>query len=333
VHGVTQRPVVLAYPSLAHFRWGVWREQLRLWLLTQPWPAGLLDKLLHDLLVLPDDWCIERPGSYFGVPVPDRAGHFYVWFEALLGYGTLIEQAGGHVHDPVTHIVGKDILTFHALRWPAVAWALGQPSPRIQVHGHLLDSKRQKLSKSAGNAPDLDLLLSQWGLDTVRVDWLSRSPGTPDDLPISTAALAVTRRSWASWVGNTYRRLLPLVTDLSPSSPVVDQEWQKLLTHLDASAHRALALGDWQGWLNQLALGLRTLNQALSNERWWESRGSPRVHEGWSFLTHLLRHAQVAWPSVLDSWSLLDQQSRHAECVAETVFLDPAPTTSPSKKA
>ena len=124
------------------------------------------------------DFSISRVNVSHGIPVPGHSGHtFYVWFDALLGYLTALLDDGGPVKLdrlssagwPVSvHVIGKDILRFHAVYWPAMLMSAGLPMPK-SVFGHgFLTREGQKMGKSLGNVLDPQLLLERCGADAVR---------------------------------------------------------------------------------------------------------------------------------------------------------------------
>ncbi len=114
----------------------------------------------------------------WGVPVPDDPEHtMYVWFDALSNYITAIgfgnEQQekvfGFEKYWPALHFVGKDILRFHAIYWPAFLLAGGIEMPRgIFAHGMWLDPTGRKMSKTLGNTVELDVLNRYFSIDAVR---------------------------------------------------------------------------------------------------------------------------------------------------------------------
>jgi len=108
------------------------------------------------------DWDISRDAPYFGIEIPDAPGkYFYVWLDAPIGYlaslKNLFDRRGqdmdAYLADPTVeqiHFIGKDIVTFHTLFWPATLKFSGRKVPdRIYVHGHLTVSG-EKMSKSRG---------------------------------------------------------------------------------------------------------------------------------------------------------------------------------------
>jgi methionyl-tRNA synthetase len=121
------------------------------------------------------DVSLTRAKLTWGVPVPWDAGHvFYVWFDALLNYVTALSYArpGEDLTDrfwPASfHIIGKDILKFHTVFWPALLMAAGLELPRhVFVHGFLLMDDR-KMSKSLGNVLDPFAIIDRYGSDALR---------------------------------------------------------------------------------------------------------------------------------------------------------------------
>ena len=108
------------------------------------------------------DWDISRDAPYFGIEIPDAPGkYFYVWLDAPVGYlaslknwfGKIGVDFDAYLADPAVeqiHFIGKDIVTFHTLFWPAMLKFSGRKVPdRIHVHGHLTVSG-EKMSKSRG---------------------------------------------------------------------------------------------------------------------------------------------------------------------------------------
>jgi methionyl-tRNA synthetase len=121
-----------------------------------------------------NDISLSRSKLTWGVEVPWDEGHvFYVWFDALLNYYTALSFAreGEDLTDtfwPAFHIIGKDILKFHAVFWPAMLMAADIELPReIFIHGFLL-LDGEKMSKSLGNVLDPFEVIDRFGTDALR---------------------------------------------------------------------------------------------------------------------------------------------------------------------
>ena len=156
----------------------------------------------------------------WGIPVPDDGGQVvYVWFDALinylsaLGYGTDEEQ---YQHwwvnaDHRIHVIGKNVLRFHAVYWPAMLLSAGESLPTgILVHQFLTAGGR-KIGKSLGNAIDPYQLVQRFGSDAVRW-WLLREPSATADTDFSVTRL-VTRANddLANGIGNLVNRTVAMV--------------------------------------------------------------------------------------------------------------------------
>jgi methionyl-tRNA synthetase len=121
------------------------------------------------------DVSLTRAKLTWGVPVPWDADHvFYVWFDALLNYVTALsyarpgEDLTAKFWPASFHIIGKDILKFHTVFWPALLMAAGLELPRhVFVHGFLLMDEK-KMSKSLGNVLDPFAIIERYGSDALR---------------------------------------------------------------------------------------------------------------------------------------------------------------------
>ncbi len=122
------------------------------------------------------DISLSRKHLKWGVTVPWDSEHvFYVWFDALLNYYTALGYArpGEDLTErywPATfHVIGKDILKFHTVFWPAILMAADLPIPEhVFVHGFLLAADGRKMSKSLGNVLDPFEVLERFGTDALR---------------------------------------------------------------------------------------------------------------------------------------------------------------------
>ena len=122
------------------------------------------------------DLSVSRTSFDWGVPVPNSEGHvMYVWVDALTTYmtGVGFPDVDGEMfrkYWPANiHMIGKDIVRFHAVYWPAFLMSAGLPVPRqVFAHGFLLARGGEKMSKSAGNVVDPMELAERFGVDNLR---------------------------------------------------------------------------------------------------------------------------------------------------------------------
>jgi len=130
-----------------------------------------------------EDLCVSRTTFNWGIPVEFDPGHVvYVWIDALSNYITALGYGSGDDSDfkrywPADlHLVGKEIVRFHSIIWPAILMALDLPLPK-RVYGHgwlLLDGG--KMSKSKGNVVDPEILCGKFGVDAIRYFLLREVP-------------------------------------------------------------------------------------------------------------------------------------------------------------
>src|SRR5215207_4264471 len=149
-----------------------------------------------------EDFSISRAGSGWGIPFPiaeigesahredgswdPEAGTIYVWFDALINYVTGAGfpddlDAFARYWPADLHVIGKDILRFHTVFWPAMLWSGGlEPPLQVWAHGWLLASGGERMSKSRGNFLDPDDFLAAFGSDGARYVVLREVPFDKD---------------------------------------------------------------------------------------------------------------------------------------------------------
>jgi methionyl-tRNA synthetase len=142
-------------------------------------PENRLNEVLGFLQKPLGDLCISRPKARmsWGIELPfDQDFVCYVWFDALLNYVTGAPGFAWGAGEPALggwpadfQLLGKDILTTHAVYWTTMLLALGWPLPRqLFAHGWWVSADGQKMSKSLGNVIDVNLLVDSFGVDATR---------------------------------------------------------------------------------------------------------------------------------------------------------------------
>ena len=157
-----------------------------------------------------NDLSITRTNIKWGIPVPVEGNHvFYVWFDALISYMSAVKEDGLWPAD--LHLIGKDILRFHAVSWPAFLMAAGLPLPkRIFAHGWLL-FQENKMSKSRGNVVRPWPIAEVMGADALRY-FLLREVTFGQDGSFSYDALVQRYNSdLANGIGNLASRTLSMI--------------------------------------------------------------------------------------------------------------------------
>ena len=135
-------------------------------------PASRVNEMINNFIKPGlEDLCVSRTSFSWGVPVDFDPGHVvYVWVDALSNYITALGYMNDRYDDykkywPAVHIVGKEIVRFHSIIWPAMLMSLGEPMPK-KVYGHgwlVIDGG--KMSKSKGNVVDPYVLADKFGSD------------------------------------------------------------------------------------------------------------------------------------------------------------------------
>jgi len=188
----------------------------------------ILGFLKHNTL---DDLCITRPSNRlnWGIPVPFDPNYVtYVWFDALVNYISIpaahddpvalaacgIKPSGGSgksLWPADIHVIGKDILKFHAVYWPIMLKAMGAPLPKqILAHGWW-QKDGQRLSKSTGNVVDPIAVIKEWGVDAFRFYVVRELDIGPDGNWIDAGFKARYDAELANGLGNLVNRSLSML--------------------------------------------------------------------------------------------------------------------------
>ena len=163
------------------------------------------------------DLSISRTTFDWGIPVPDAPGHImYVWVDALTNYlsATGWPDAGASraKYWPADlHVIGKDIVRFHAVYWPAFLMSAGLPLPK-RVYGHgFLFNRGEKMSKSVGNVISPASLIETYGVDQVRYFFLREVPFGQDGNYSHEAIINRINADLANDLGNLAQRSLSMI--------------------------------------------------------------------------------------------------------------------------
>jgi methionyl-tRNA synthetase len=232
-----------------------------------------------------NDVSLTRARLRWGVPVPwDEDQVFYVWFDALLNYYTALSYARpgddltDHFWPADVHVIGKDILKFHTVFWPAILMAAGIEVPkRVFVHGFLLIDDK-KMSKSLGNVIDPFKVIDLFGVDALRY-YLIAAVGFGQDGSVSTADVearydAELRNQYGNLASRTFGMITQYRDGVVPEAPPdpslsgeLDDLADRVRAHFDA-VEITQALG--AVW----AL-IRRLNQYVQDRVPWQLARDP----------------------------------------------------------
>ncbi len=217
------REVKWAEEEAYFFRLSKYTEPLRKYIEEHPdfiQPEARKNEMINNFLKPGlQDLCVSRTSFSWGIPVKSDPKHVvYVWLDALFNYATFpgLEPNGedGEIYKKFwpadVHLIGKDILRFHTLYWPAFLMSLGLPLPR-QVFGHpwLLMSDG-KMSKSKGNVLYADDLVELYGVDAVRYYVLHEMPFASDGTMSHDLLIERINSDLANILGNLVNRTVSM---------------------------------------------------------------------------------------------------------------------------
>lgn len=235
-------------------------------------PASKKNEVLRILEGGLEDISISRPSEKlaWGVPVPgDKTQVMYVWFEALMNYITVLgypeHEDVGRYWPADVQVIGKDILRFHAIVWPAILCGLGIPLPKtLYVHGHIaIDG--QKMSKSLGNVIAPEDIVGNYGIDAFRY-FLLRHISSYEDGDFTWQKFEDSyNNELANELGNAVSRVAAMITRYQQG--VIGNVPEP--SHDVARYHEALANCRFDRALDVVWDQVKGVNQFIEEEKPW----------------------------------------------------------------
>jgi methionyl-tRNA synthetase len=228
------------------------------------------------------DLSISRTTFDWGVKVPSDPEHvMYVWVDALTNYITGVgfpdESSANWRYWPAdVHIIGKDIIRFHAVYWPAFLMSAGIALPkRVFAHGFLF-SRGEKMSKSVGNVVDPFNLADQYGVDQMRYFFLREVPFGQDGNYNHEAIVARINADLANDLGNLAQRSLSMIAKqlggVLPEPGAFSDNDKAILALADgmiAIARIAMSTQQIHHWLNAVWAVVAEANRYFAGEAPW----------------------------------------------------------------
>lgn len=279
-----------------HFRLSAFRDQLLAFYAENPtWivPEHRMKEVVASVESGLEDLSISRPYDRltWGIRVPDDDSQtIYVWLDALLNYATKagypftpgLEHAGGWPAD--CHVIGKDIVRFHCIYWPAFLMALDLPLPKkILTHAHWTLGGA-KMSKSTGRVVNPFSALDRYGPDTMRF-YLAHEGGLQDDANYDNVRIiALYNKFLTQQLGNLASRVTRYkkwsvrgaVSRIHPQTPSLFQDgpgsnfWSNSLTTITANMSAAFDAHDARKALHLLAEFVRGANAFFQHSKPWD---------------------------------------------------------------
>ena len=270
-------------------------------------PAQFRDEVLAFVRRGLEDISVSRAASRargWGLPVPgDPSQVIYVWFDALTNYISSLGFGAPGSDDyrrwwlegtRRIHVIGKGILRFHAVYWPAFLASAGQPAPtRIQVHPYLTVNGR-KLSKSSGVVIDPVRIAGEYGTDALRW-WFARDVSTTADTDFTDERLvARANEDLANGLGNVTNRIVTLVhRHRAGVVPAGDGGPVGRLDDLEPAVADALSSFDLPAAARLLRTAVAALNRDLEDTRPWAATGERERERLDALLARHVRSARI----------------------------------------
>ncbi len=280
------REVIDAEEESYFFRLSKYQDKIKELLTTTDFlqPQSRVNEMVNNFLKDGlTDLAVSRTSFTWGVPVEFDEGHIvYVWIDALSNYITAL----GYGNDDTTlfdkywpadlHMVGKEIVRFHTIIWPAILMALGLEVPKkVYGHGWLLLGG-DKMSKSKGNVVDPFILADRYGVDAIRYYILREIPFGSDGVYTNEAFIGRINMDLCNDLGNLTRRTLAMSrqyfegkVDKNGERGEFDEEFISAINALDGKMDEAIDKINPSKTLEEIFAVIDKANKYIDNTRPW----------------------------------------------------------------
>lgn len=275
------RPVEWVSEDAWFFKLSAYRDQVADHFRKHPdWvrPQSAYNEMMALLEAGLEDVSVSRSTVDWGIPIPGGGGTIYVWFDAIVNYIT----AAGYPHDMArferrwpadVQLIGKEILRFHTVLWPAILFALGLPAPKLVFANGWITMEGRKMSKSIGNIVSARELIDRFGVDSTRYALFAQATFGTDFSFSEEVMLRRHNADLANDLGNLVQRTLSMLARYRDGVVPAATKNQELSTAFDtarAAIEGALDGLDFRGALASIWERVGALNLLVEQKKPWE---------------------------------------------------------------
>ncbi len=242
-----------------------------------------------------EDVSFSREKRDWGIPVPNDPGQvIYVWADALVNYISVVGIEGWEEHPADIHTVGKDILRFHAVIWPAMLMSAGLPLPGQVIANGFLTVDGTKMSKSLGNVTDPLSLVEIYGNDALRYFLLREVPYGEDGDFSETKLKERYNSDLANGLGNFAARVLTLAQKEDELTGKLDPEFKKTMETMERTVREKVLQFKFADALHAIWSAISFGDRYVNEKKIWELKDGTLRREALFNLVSLLEAISAA---------------------------------------